>query len=358
MLAEKIQSAPPSSSGRKRRYEKKDILIVVLITVVSLGIMEIACRILGTSGNANADFRFYIRQVDNDLRLDYVVEDPFLMWALKPGYKGGPIAISSMGFRDIEYDKKKNAGVFRILCLGDSTTFGYGIPLESTYHSLLEDRLNCRQERGGRRYDVINAGVVGYTSLQGLGMLLFRGAEFKPDLVTAYFGVNETICRFYLSDADIMKLGRPQWLKTFINKWLLKSEIVRVLHKLKNGEEKTGRKPTARISSDDYRNTILRLKDACQQNGARLLLISPALQVDGHQADDRVLKIIRYRRVLEQTAVEAGIPLLTIPELTEYASGDSSALFLTGDSVHPNRAGHRLIMQRLYDFIIENGLLQ
>ena len=339
----------------------RQILIVGLITAALLGIMEIACRIFWSERPAVSGFHFYIHQVDNDLRLDFVTEDPLLMWSLKPGYQSGYVSISSQGFRAGEYEKRKPAGIFRILCLGDSSTFGYQMPLALTYHQQLEDRLNREAGGGGRRYEVINAGVVGYTALQGLVMYLSRGAEFTPDLVTAYFGVNEPICRFYLNDAAIMKPDRPQWLRILVNKWLVKSDLVRWVQKIFSnlkGENGFGaRRPTARVSAEDYRNVILRLQKACESHGARLLLISPALRTGRDSSDGRVMDIIRYRKILEKTAAEAGIALLTVPEMTEYAVEDPSALFLAGDSVHPSQAGHLLIMQRLYDFIISHGLL-
>jgi lysophospholipase L1-like esterase len=340
--------------------KKKELLIIGLITVAALGMMEIACRVYGSARNADSDFRFYIRHVDNDLEVDFIIEDPLLMWALKPGYKSGDVSISSRGFRDMEYGREKVDGVFRIFCLGDSSTFGYAVPQELTYHSLLEDRLNREQKNSGRHYEVINAGVLGYTSLQGLGMYRFRGAEFKPDLVTAYFGANEPISRFYLSDAEIMKPGRPEWLRLFLNRWLLKSSLVRVVRKnfsdVSGGSE--ARSLKERMSEDDFHQTILKLKDACDQNGAGLVLISPTLRFTGIDKE-REMKIARYRQVLEQTAAEAGIPLLTIPEMTEDAAADdSAALFQAYDAVHPSPAGHLLIMQRLHDFLIENGLLE
>jgi lysophospholipase L1-like esterase len=342
--------------------KKRDILIIGLITVAALGIMELACRQYGSARLADSDFRFYIRHVDNDLRLDYIVEDPLLMWSLKPDYKSRHVSISSQGFRDMAYDKEKAAGVFRILCLGDSSTFGYPIPLELTYHALLEERLNRERGEAGRRYEVINAGVLGYTSLQGLDMYLFRGAEFKPDLVTAFFGANESVTRFYLSDADIMKPGRPRWLRIFVNQWLLKSSLARVIQKnfsdIADKESPVARPLKERLSVEDFRQTILKLKDACDQNGARLVLISPTLRI-GERDRKRAMKIVRYRQVLEQTAAEAGIPLLTIREMTEYGDAkDSEALFQKTDSIHPSPAGHLLIMQRLHDFLIENGLLE
>jgi lysophospholipase L1-like esterase len=351
--------------------KKKDILIIALITMALLIVMEIACRLLGGNRFADSDFRFYVRNVDNDLLLDYVVEDPLLMWSLKPGYNEDyinrirdlkySININSRGFRDLEYRVNKDDRVFRILCLGDSSTFGIELPVELTYHSLLEDRLN-REYDGRRRFEVINAGVVGYTSIQGLYMYLSRGARFKPDLVTFYFGVNEPIRNFYLSDAEIMKIGRPQWLNVLINGWLLKSELVRVTQKAAmnviNKNNRNSRLPVPRVSPADYRNAILHLKDACDRNGSKLLLISPALYMNRcTNKYERAMEIVQYRKILEKTAAQNGIPLLTIPEMTEYASKDPNYLFLKSDWLHPGQAGHRLITQRLHDFMINNRML-
>lgn len=339
----------------------KQILTVGLITLSILGTMEMACRFFGASQRTNGGFQFYVRQVDNDLRLDYIIENPLLMWSLKPAYKDDLIHINSHGFRDVEYDPKKPFQAFRILCLGDSSTFGMHVPIEKTYHSLLEKRLHHRRKNTGRHYQVINGGVVGYTSLQGLVLFRSKAAAFSPDLVTAYFGVNETVQRFCLSDLDIIKPDRPRWLRLFTNKWLLKSDLARTVQQIaskvlreKNIMEK---RPIPRIPIKNYRDIILQLKTTCDQNGAKLVLISPALRNISYDKKSRAWSIIEYRKILETTATEAGIPLLTIPELTEYSAVDSSGWFLPGDPLHPSQAGHELIMQRLYDFIVENGLL-
>ncbi|MBN1363630.1 MAG: SGNH/GDSL hydrolase family protein [Syntrophaceae bacterium] len=350
--------------------KKKDVLIIVLITAALLITMEITIRLLeeirADSNSrfyirADSDFRFYVHSVDNDLFLDYIVEDPILMWSLKPKYNVSDIKINSRGFRDIEYNIKKNDGVFKILCLGESSTFGWKVPLETTYHSLLEDRLN-REYDGQRRFEVINAGVIGYTSVQGLYMYLSKGIRFQPDLVTFYFGINERVKRFYLSDAEIMKINRPQWLNLLVNGWLLKSELVRVVQKtaknIMNKNSHNSELPVPRVSPAEYRKTILRLKKACDKNNARLLLISPALYIDRRRnTHEKAMKIVQYRRILENTAKEAGIPLLTIPEMTERSSDNFNYLFQKDDSVHPSKAGHRLIMQRLYNFMTKNRML-
>jgi acyl-CoA thioesterase-1 len=55
----------------------------------------------------------------------------------------------------------------RIVCLGDSLTAGLGLPIEQSYPSLLQQRVDAK----GLKYEVVNAGVSGDTSAGGLSRL-------------------------------------------------------------------------------------------------------------------------------------------------------------------------------------------
>ena len=77
------------------------------VLALFFGIGEAVCRGLNLAEKFDVDFKFYIRNVDNDLGADYNIEDAFLMWSLKPGYDKDGIKISSQGFRDKEYQKEK-----------------------------------------------------------------------------------------------------------------------------------------------------------------------------------------------------------------------------------------------------------
>jgi len=59
------------------------------------------------------------------------------------------------------------AGLARIVVLGDSLTAGLGLPVEQSYPSLLQQRLN----KEGLPLEVVNAGVSGDTSAGGLSRL-------------------------------------------------------------------------------------------------------------------------------------------------------------------------------------------
>jgi acyl-CoA thioesterase-1 len=75
----------------------------------------------------------------------------------------------------------------RIIVLGDSLTAGLGLPIEQSFPSQLQKRLDER----GERYAVINAGVSGDTSAGGLRRLDFALAEGDPRVLVVALGGND-----------------------------------------------------------------------------------------------------------------------------------------------------------------------
>ncbi len=91
--------------------------------------------------------------------------------------------IDSHGFRINSKDKTYSTAAgeyFRIICLGDSFTFGHGVSDEETYPFLLEQRLNNFFKR---KTQVINAGVCGATIDGELRMYIGNCVNFEHRLV-------------------------------------------------------------------------------------------------------------------------------------------------------------------------------
>ncbi|MEW6664797.1 MAG: SGNH/GDSL hydrolase family protein [Thermodesulfobacteriota bacterium] len=102
-----------------------------------------------------------------------------LGYRLVPLLKDRRILTNSHGLRDVEHNWEKEAGVRRILGIGDSFTFGYRVDLEDTYLKRLERKLN----QSGSRWEVINAGVAGYQMWQYLRYFKEYGHRYEPDFV-------------------------------------------------------------------------------------------------------------------------------------------------------------------------------
>src|SRR5580765_286284 len=116
----------------------------------------------------------------------------FAPWLPKP-FRANPvwrIALNSEGFRTPPFDAATRPGVLRIACIGDSWTFGMNVEQNQTYPARLEALLNARPPIGIRGVDVMNFGVLGYTSFQGLQLLKTRVLALHPDIVVVGFGMN------------------------------------------------------------------------------------------------------------------------------------------------------------------------
>lgn len=73
----------------------------------------------------------------------------------------------------------REPGVVRILIVGDSTVVGRAVPSEATVHAALQRLL----ARGGRRVEVLNAGVEGYSTDQALLRMQQLLPLYRPDVV-------------------------------------------------------------------------------------------------------------------------------------------------------------------------------
>ncbi|HVP57036.1 MAG TPA: GDSL-type esterase/lipase family protein [bacterium] len=160
-----------------------------LITVGSIVLVLVVLEVI---------FRLFIPQ--HDFHVSTRAWDRECGLRLVPGMKGASIspefntrvAINSKGLRDKEYPYAKPDGTVRILCLGDSYTFGDGVNADECFAKVLEAKLNAdsgqqgnRQgnQQGGRRWEVINAGVPGTGTANELAFFNVEGWRYRPDYV-------------------------------------------------------------------------------------------------------------------------------------------------------------------------------
>jgi len=110
----------------------------------------------------------------------------------KGGSTGGEFSFehahNSMGFRDREFPLEKSSGVFRILVIGDSFTYGIGAAFKDTYPKKLEMLLNQNSET---KVEVINAGMPRYFPEAERLLLEHYGLRFNPDLIVVNFSPND-----------------------------------------------------------------------------------------------------------------------------------------------------------------------
>jgi hypothetical protein len=161
---------------KRPRNLKKKLLLMLFGLLFGLGMSEIFLRVIGYSYPL-----FY-------------TTDSYRGFALQPGVEGhyqregeSYVRINSDGLRDREHAKPKPADTVRIAVLGDSFSEAMHVPMDQTFWSLLERKLQECNAFPGKQVEVINFGVSGYGTAQELITLRQKVWDYSPDLVVLAF---------------------------------------------------------------------------------------------------------------------------------------------------------------------------
>ncbi len=113
------------------------------------------------------------------------------------------MSTNSLGLRsDREISFQVPENTKRILCLGDSYTFGFGVGNQETYPFYLEKKLN-EESGSSHRYQVINAGFANGVATDAQYLYLKeQGIKFSPDVVTLGFCIAN----------DFLDMANNEWL--------------------------------------------------------------------------------------------------------------------------------------------------
>src|SRR5229473_3335943 len=161
---------------KRPRNLKKKLLLVMLGLLFGLFMSETFLRVIGYS-----------------FPLFYTT-DYYRGFALQPGITGryqreggSDVRVNSDGWRDREHTKAKPADTVRIAVLGDSFAEAMHVPMEQTFWSLLERKLQDCNAFPGKKVEVINFGVSGYGTAQELLTLRQKVWDYSPDIVMLAF---------------------------------------------------------------------------------------------------------------------------------------------------------------------------
>lgn len=173
-------------------------LLAFIACIFALVLAEVACRLI-IPPEPCLRFKQDTDELEG-MKLDaatrMIQDDSELFWRLKPNTRFpdelwpffGIISNGQSMREDHEIALQKPKDQTRILFLGDSCTFGYGVRQYKTFVEITESLM---REKYGRPAECINAGVPGYTLFQGYQYLRTEGIRYQPDLVVLNFGWND-----------------------------------------------------------------------------------------------------------------------------------------------------------------------
>jgi hypothetical protein len=126
-------------------------------------------------------------------------------------FMGARVWTNPIGMRDREYEVTKPPTTLRVVGLGDSVTFGWGVDEDQTFLRATERIMNDRFGPAPK-FEVMNFGVPGYNTVMEVASFKNKAAEFSPDAVILQFTNNDyDLPRFMYSPPDYWALDRL-WL--------------------------------------------------------------------------------------------------------------------------------------------------
>lgn len=312
---------------------------------------------------------------------DWLVYDPILGWTNKAGYENPQFRINDLTLRGDQVSAKKRPGVLRIICLGDSRTFGVWADLQrirfdNDYPSMLGSIL--RSNSGLAPTEVINAGVVGYTSAHGLRQFITRLSKLKPDVIVVAFGFNDHLLSWNpaLRSPEPRGILGQELLYNFADMKIFELGMT-VYRRL---EARDAAPLTVReVDLEEYAYNLRRFATVAAENGTRLLLLSQSIRpiemgesVSAFASAERpreeqyallgakdltqLHQIHRtYQDTLSRVARELSIPVADASAAFNAHQGEP--LFGPYDLVHCNVTGARVIARTLSEKLEELGWL-
>ena len=314
------------------------------------------------------------------------------LWTMRPNYTipspvGPPTRINAVGLRDSLLPEGaggplKGSNEIRVLTVGDSSVYGWGVPSGQTYQELLEKLLS--EHDPARSFEVINAGVPGYSSEQTLRLLEEVGWSYQPDvLVISSLFSDANFDHF--QDREALALTNPN--PKGLSKTLQGSRSYCAMYMaVQRSKAKRGQQPNrvlmpgtprdarwvtdpqrfgvhSRVPLTHFEENIRIMVESARKRGVEVVLAPLAQEWDvGRWSMPQVeepslndpLPWTPYRTSLSLLADE--LDLLHIPFDAVFRDSGKSAQSLFSDAIHPTPEGAELMASALFEGFVANPL--
>jgi len=359
---------------------RKKILFAIIVTLISLAVLN---AVAGKLSKHPA--QVYYEKV--------YVPHPTRVYTLKPGAQATvqvgvfgqyvkewkdagatyDVRINPQGWRDRPFGPKSGT---RIAAVGDSATFGWDVNAEDSYPKVLERLL--REQ--GRDVEVLNLGIPGYSSHQGV-LMMPDIWKINPDILIVAWGRNDELDSNHSpteygrgrTDAEIMPGDHivgpppPTFAQRLRETGLFKAGEHLFFRYIRNKPPATGGTEPVdhakhRVTVEQYRDNLRAIIRQAREHHAKVVLVNVGCFFEKYR-----LAMIEVAREQNVAALNT-FPLLfskvgeikTAPRfaacrkqllqwLGEKTLDSSSAgwLWFSTDFGHPNACGHLVIAEAL-----------
>lgn len=264
-------------------------------------------------------------------------------------------------FRGKRFTVEKPQDVYRIVCLGGSFTYGwpYNNKPSVAYPAVLEGVLNSLADYD-KRFEVINAGVGGYTSYQALFYFKHRLYKLDPDLVTICFGANDGNINHeigvFCSDEEyyerLMTISKNKILfkiRSFLNNLRLYALIEKAIFNIR----KIYAKPRQRVPPKDFETNLREFLELAKNYRFKILFI-----IEPHRnLENFKLEIYRnpYYGIMHKLTAENPNWIGLVDTISLVRKHRYDDIFY--DVMHLKPFGHKILAQSIADLLQKSDFL-
>jgi len=315
------------------------------------------------------------------IKTDYAMDDADEMYTespnrilnkeLKPGYDGeyygSKVNINSAGFRDREFNQSKDAGIYRIVVLGDSMTFGPAVALDNIYPKALESFLNKNVSGStGKKIEVLNFSVPGYNTIQEYELLRTKAVYYDPDLVILGFFFNDVKMRdssplesteaskdACAYDGFVRFLSRVKQKSLFAQFALSHLAVIARRAGLHRGYISSFRGAYAENNKSWHkcRSAILSIGDFAKSNNAKFLVIVIPFLSDLNDYHPLKKEIEVVGDFLKKNRIK------NVNLFPYFYEQRAESFWINPINGHPNRKGHAVMAEAVGDYILKERLI-
>jgi lysophospholipase L1-like esterase len=263
--------------------------------------------------------------------------------------------INPDGYRGGAVPQTKTAGSFRVVFLGDSFTFGEGVPEGYDFPAKVEKILNQANSFAGKHCEVINGGVSGHNTSDEVLDLERRWLAYEPDMAIIVFYLNDAydegqFARLITGGAEGVSTSQSEpdepvsYLFSFTkNRWqrYLMSRQVADIYKSQFSDNPM-------IDGQDWAGARLALAHAKKMTSARGIKLGLVIFPELFELTDAY----PFRKIHEEvvnTAVTLGIPTLDL--LETFRGRPPEKLWVHVTDHHPNEIAHGLAADTIVRFV-------
>ncbi len=312
-----------------------NVVVPVLAVVVFFFVFEVSLRVIF---HRSMDFDIEMWKYATELKREASIQglghehvpngQAFLM--------GVDVKTNAKGLRDRNFDHEKPDNAIRVLMLGDSLAFGWGVDVADTPSKILERALAKTSPE--TRFEVINTGVGNYNTAMEVAYFLEEGVKYDPDVV---------VLNYFINDAEETPTRNVNpflgWSYAYV---YLAGRLDALSRQALGGADWMAYyRGLYRDDAPGWRgvkDSVRRLKQECDARGVRLLFANyPEIRViEPYPFADVTAKI-------EGLAREQGVPFVDL--LPALDGLEASALWVTRPDPHPNATANQAFARGLGD---------